>query len=80
MCDFNDVPLRTVAPEHASRASKITIDGIGRPQRSLSSITSCAIAAPEYPAPMITISALRGTELIAVVIDSLRATPPERRG
>jgi hypothetical protein len=61
MCKIYDIPFRPVAPEQASRASKITIDGVGRLRRSLSSMRWWAIAAPEYPAPMITISALAGS-------------------
>jgi hypothetical protein len=61
MCKIYNVPFRPVAPEQASRASKITIDGIGRPWRSLSSMRWWAIAAPEYPAPIITISVSEGS-------------------
>jgi hypothetical protein len=62
--NLHDLPLRPVAPEQASRASKITIDGRERLWRSLSSIRWCAIAAPAYPAPIITISALEGSNSV----------------
>lgn len=44
-----EVPLRAVAPEHASLASRITTDG----GEGLSLYKKCAREAPAKPAPII---------------------------
>lgn len=68
-------PLRPVAPEHASLASRMTIEGAWEGEEFfMASRRWYAIEAPAYPAPIITMSASVGSEAVLRWLSNLSSS------